>query len=263
MHHKRLWSDGLGRFVRVKVQARVLRTMDKCGGLDAYLLGEKPGRVKKLGVEGWRLRWMVMRTGKVRGRVRGEREALGLLSATTTTTAGQERMQGETLGGEVERVSGEVVGRIGGAEADSQALEEAEGDDELGYEEGFVDIPSSSGITALEDHINRTAQAIEAEIAAEALRPRSQGQNADFASEESALMAEVARIEEVVEAEMEQAEGDARERLSVAMERLISASEELERVKAEGGAAEKKGMEGEKEAEGGLLGKIKGLFGRR
>ncbi len=261
MHNKRLWSDGLGRFVQVKVQARVLRTVDKCGGLDAYLLGEKPGRVKELGVEGWRLRWMVMRTGKVRRRVRGEREALGLLSATTTT--GQERRrEGETLGGEVERASGEVVGRVGGARADSEALESAEGD-ELGYEEGFVDVPSSLKMTGLEDHINRTAQAIEAEIAVEALRPRSQGRNTDFASEESALMGEVARIEEVVEAEMEEAEGDARERLSVAMERLISASEELERVKAEGGAAEKKGMEGEKEAEAGILGKIKGLFGRR
>lgn len=235
------------------MQARALRTMDKCGGLDAYLPGEKPGRVKKLGVEGWRLRWLVMRTGKVRRRVRGEREAVGLLF----TTAGQERKV-ETLRGYVERASGEVARRIGGTETDSEGLEEAEGE-ELGYEEDFVDLPSSSKTTALEDNINRTTQAVEAEIAAEALGRSSQGHKTDVAFKESALIAEVARI---VEVDMEEEEGEKTGRLYVAMERLISASEELERVKPEGAAAEKKGMEWEKEAEGGgFLDKIKGLLG--
>ena len=45
----------------MKVATRVLRTIDKVGGLDQYLLGEKAGRVKELGVEGWRLRWRVMK----------------------------------------------------------------------------------------------------------------------------------------------------------------------------------------------------------
>ena len=60
------------------MQARVLRTIDKVGGLDEYLLGDKPARIKELGVEGWRLRWRVMRTGKVREKFRRERERLGL-----------------------------------------------------------------------------------------------------------------------------------------------------------------------------------------
>ena len=41
---------------------RVMRTIDKCGGLDEYLLGEKPARIKELGMLGWSLRWKVMRT---------------------------------------------------------------------------------------------------------------------------------------------------------------------------------------------------------
>src|ERR1700710_245959 len=44
---KRLWSDSLKIFVRTRVTTRVLRTIDKCGGLDEYLLGEKANRVKE------------------------------------------------------------------------------------------------------------------------------------------------------------------------------------------------------------------------
>ncbi|KAL2040791.1 hypothetical protein N7G274_006249 [Stereocaulon virgatum] len=78
IHNKRLWSEALGKFVQVKVQARVLRTIDKVGGLDEYLLGDKPARIKELGLEGWRLRWMVLNSRKVRDRFREERLRLGL-----------------------------------------------------------------------------------------------------------------------------------------------------------------------------------------
>jgi len=37
-----------------------MRTMDKVGGLDEYLLGGGAARVKELGLEGWRLRWAVV-----------------------------------------------------------------------------------------------------------------------------------------------------------------------------------------------------------
>ena len=78
LHRKRLWSPALGRWVRVKVVARVLRTIDKVGGLDAYLLGERPARIKELGMGGWALRWRVMRTAAVREQMARERERLGL-----------------------------------------------------------------------------------------------------------------------------------------------------------------------------------------
>ncbi|KAL2117344.1 hypothetical protein VTJ04DRAFT_9512 [Mycothermus thermophilus] len=78
VHQKRLWSESLGVFVRTRVTTRVLRTIDKVGGLDEYLLGCKPQRVKELGPWGWRLRWRIMQTPAVRERFARERAALGL-----------------------------------------------------------------------------------------------------------------------------------------------------------------------------------------
>lgn len=68
----------MGSFVKIRITARVLRTVDKCGGLDEYLLGEKAARIKELGMGGWKLRWRIMQTEKVRERFRVERERLGL-----------------------------------------------------------------------------------------------------------------------------------------------------------------------------------------
>jgi large subunit ribosomal protein L28 len=65
--------------VRLRITTRVLRTVDKCGGLDEYLLGTKARRIKELGMGGWKLRWRIMQTDKVKERFRKEREALGLL----------------------------------------------------------------------------------------------------------------------------------------------------------------------------------------
>lgn len=62
----------------MKVQARVLRTIDKVGGLDEYLLGGKRARVKELGMGGWALRWRIWQTEMVTERFRRERERLGV-----------------------------------------------------------------------------------------------------------------------------------------------------------------------------------------
>ncbi|KAL2265867.1 hypothetical protein VTJ83DRAFT_6967 [Remersonia thermophila] len=78
VHRKRLWSESLGVFVTTRVTTRVLRTIDKVGGLDEYLLGRKPQRVKDLGPWGWRLRWRIMQTPAVQERLNRERVALGL-----------------------------------------------------------------------------------------------------------------------------------------------------------------------------------------
>jgi large subunit ribosomal protein L28 len=75
---KRLWSEALGSFVKIRITARVLRTVDKCGGLDEYLLGEKAQRIKELGMGGWKLRWRIMQTEKVKERFRLQRIKLGL-----------------------------------------------------------------------------------------------------------------------------------------------------------------------------------------
>ena len=75
---KRLYSHALDRYVRVKVATRVLRTIDKSGGLDEYLVGEKPARIKELGMKGWALRCKVMDTAWWKERKIQERDQFGL-----------------------------------------------------------------------------------------------------------------------------------------------------------------------------------------
>lgn len=273
------------------MQARVLRTVDKCGGLDGYLLGEKPGRVKELGVEGWRLRWLVSRTGKVRGRMQGEREALGLVGRESGMSERgkarrMESAEADALEDEVGRASGEVVGNIQGS---------GEGSSEPETEAGYME-------TTLETRITRLTHALEAETARRASQPNSslpatalpsqtdepenkppgrrytkgekrawraaqarQKLDLDSASYPAGEWGEeqvgkrVEEIEEAVEVAMGDADEEGRERLEIAMEGLRSAREELEEV---GGEAVE--LRGEEKAPGeGVLGKIKGLFRRR
>jgi len=54
----------------VKVSSRVMRTIDKVGGIDEYLLGGKADRVRELGVEGWNLRWAIVQ--RLAGQKRGK-----------------------------------------------------------------------------------------------------------------------------------------------------------------------------------------------
>lgn len=48
VHRKRLWSDILQRFVRINVTTRVLRWMDKVGGLDNYLLKTRDDKIDSI-----------------------------------------------------------------------------------------------------------------------------------------------------------------------------------------------------------------------
>lgn len=56
VHSKRLFSDALQDFVKVKVSTRALKTIKKHGGIDQYVLKTKPDL---LGWEGMRIRVMV------------------------------------------------------------------------------------------------------------------------------------------------------------------------------------------------------------
>jgi large subunit ribosomal protein L28 len=76
--NKRLFSKALNRHVQIRVSSRVLRTIDKLGGLDEYLLGEKETRIRELGESGWWLRWAIMQTSTIKKRFAAERIALGL-----------------------------------------------------------------------------------------------------------------------------------------------------------------------------------------
>ena len=71
-------SKALNKTLTIPITASCLRTIQKCGGLDQYLLGDKPARIKELGVFGWELRWRVMNSEMIRQRHQQEREKLGL-----------------------------------------------------------------------------------------------------------------------------------------------------------------------------------------
>jgi large subunit ribosomal protein L28 len=71
-------SEALNETMTIPITAACMRTIRKCGGLDQYLLGDKPARIKELGVFGWRLRWKVMSSPTMIKKYQAERNNLGL-----------------------------------------------------------------------------------------------------------------------------------------------------------------------------------------
>lgn len=78
VHVRVYYSDSLGARIKTRLTMRVLKTIKKEGGLENYILKNKPARVKELGPGGWKLRWLLMQTRAVQERFNAEREALGL-----------------------------------------------------------------------------------------------------------------------------------------------------------------------------------------
>lgn len=78
VRRKKFWSDALEKSLFIKVTRKSLRTIHRAGGLDKYLLDDRPARIKELGVFGWHLRWQVMQTDKVQEQFRKERKRLGV-----------------------------------------------------------------------------------------------------------------------------------------------------------------------------------------
>ncbi|KAI9884509.1 MAG: AMP deaminase [Watsoniomyces obsoletus] len=143
VHGKRLWSTSLQRWIRIKVSTRALRTIDKEGGLDEYLLGEKKARIKELGMGGWLLRWRVMQTDAVRERFREERRRLGLPERSIEGGKGLEEEDGERKLGRdgIEVSEGEWKHQIDEYDRTLDENEAAEGEEneetiDLGEEDG-------------------------------------------------------------------------------------------------------------------------------
>lgn len=78
VQEKRWFSDALGQWIRLRVVARVMRTIDKVGGLDNYVTGSSVARIKELGPAGWMLRYRIVRSPRMQRKFRAERERLGL-----------------------------------------------------------------------------------------------------------------------------------------------------------------------------------------
>ncbi|KAL8914720.1 MAG: hypothetical protein Q9171_000733 [Xanthocarpia ochracea] len=116
IHDKRLWSVALQKYIQVRVQARVLRTIDKVGGLDEYLLGDSPARIKELGMEGWKLRWRLMQDRGVKEKLRRRRVELGLppqgleMFLSDTELLNEEQGMVDKARKEVEITPGEMTG---------------------------------------------------------------------------------------------------------------------------------------------------------
>ncbi|CAB4254322.1 similar to Saccharomyces cerevisiae YMR193W MRPL24 Mitochondrial ribosomal protein of the large subunit [Maudiozyma barnettii] len=58
---KGLWSEVLNKKIDIKLTASVLRTISKEGGIDNYLIKDKPARIKELGPAGWKLRYSILK----------------------------------------------------------------------------------------------------------------------------------------------------------------------------------------------------------
>lgn len=78
VRRKKLWSEALQENLYIKVTHKALRTIQMEGGLDEYLLSDKPGRIKELGVFGWELRYKVMQTPVMQQKFGEQRKKLGL-----------------------------------------------------------------------------------------------------------------------------------------------------------------------------------------
>ncbi|KAH9875471.1 hypothetical protein J1614_004963 [Plenodomus biglobosus] len=79
---KSLYSVALKKKIKLRVTANVLKTIDREGGLDEYLLKDSEHRIKELGPMGWALRWTLMQTSEVIERLRADAAALGIDQAT-------------------------------------------------------------------------------------------------------------------------------------------------------------------------------------
>lgn len=150
LQRKRLWSPALGCFVQTRITNRVLRTVDKCGGLDEYLLGGKSARLRDLGPWGWKLRWRVMQTDAVKERFRDERVRLGL--PDWTEDEWEAILAGDILGEE------EWAGESGVSDEELDHVLDTEQDIVLGKDDAPGDDPSPESEAAQDEGFMKEAR---------------------------------------------------------------------------------------------------------
>ncbi|USP81017.1 54S ribosomal protein L24, mitochondrial [Curvularia clavata] len=123
---KSLYSVALKKRIKLRITAKVLKTMDREGGLDEYLLKDNPARIKELGPMGWALRWTLMQKPEVIDRLRAQAAALGLDQATIDSQWPTPQMMAERKA--AEGIFGLEIGDF--AESEGQQMwapEEVEG----------------------------------------------------------------------------------------------------------------------------------------
>lgn len=104
---KSLYSVALKKRIKLRITSNVMKTIDREGGLDEYLLKDSVQRVKELGPTGWALRWTLMQKPEVINRLRAEAVALGIDQATidkqwpTSTMLSQQKYEDRVVAREL------------------------------------------------------------------------------------------------------------------------------------------------------------------
>lgn len=121
-------SEALGEDVFVKLTRKALRTIRKVGGLDKYLLCDKPSRLKELGLAGWKLRYRIMQSPAMKKKFAEEREKLGISKAPDTFEQWLKAKQLTEATSVVEAVEDarEVTETLEGTPLNEESLPEAE-----------------------------------------------------------------------------------------------------------------------------------------
>ena len=78
VHVKSFYLPAVDANIKTRLTLRVLKTIRREGGLQAYLLKSKPARLKELGPGGWNLRWLLMQSRDIQAQFNEERKQLGL-----------------------------------------------------------------------------------------------------------------------------------------------------------------------------------------
>lgn len=178
-HTKRLWSPALQAFIRTRMTASIMHTIDRLGGIDEYLLGSKQKRIKELGPAGWALRWKIMQTPAVKERFAKERAALGLPPKEVEVEV---EVVGKEVGG-LQQENKEAMYTVEGQKVDVQAVHDRV-DEMIAKDEEFVLGP--------EEEISRAEAEAETETEIEV---EAQAE-AEFEAELAKVEAELAKVED-------------------------------------------------------------------
>jgi len=158
VQNKKMWSEALGRHLKLKITTRVLRTIDKCGGLDEYLLGEKSQRIKELGVAGWRLRWRIMQTPWYAERRAQQAKELGL---------SEQDIEKWDKRNEAFRRTGEWKSEVEGEESTIELADQAEDAEEV------IDLTGDRSTTEEDQEVEEKIQFMAEQPSSGTSRPRS------------------------------------------------------------------------------------------
>lgn len=89
----KLWSETLNKQISTRVSTTVLRTVTKEGGLDLYLLKEKPARVKTIGLKGWRLKYDILNQKQIAANSEGQKATVyHILDSGKKITVGRNKL---------------------------------------------------------------------------------------------------------------------------------------------------------------------------